>query len=122
MNRLPYLALGLLLGLPMSIFALPQSKQLVSLSPEIDYKQASDPTLPISPDSPLIIVPDNTLNLEAIFYHGENSQIIINGNTLGLHDKIANFQVVGITRENVQLKGENGIVSLSLHPQCIKKN
>lgn len=82
----------------------------------------TDPTAPISPDAPIIAVPDNSLNVEAIFFAEQNSRAIINGTSVGLHDKIGAYQIIDITKENVQLKGENGIVTLTIDTLSVKKN
>lgn len=81
-----------------------------------------DPTTPISPETPILTEFDaQELTLQAIFASSRQPFAIINGMRVEEHQKIGNFTVIAITRENVQLQGENGIVILPLVKQTVIK-
>ena len=81
-----------------------------------------DPTTPLTTDVPTIFITDDELTLQAIFITPQHSYAIINNISLGLNQTIHGYQLIAINQESVQLKGDGGIVTLSLATQSVKKN
>ncbi len=81
-----------------------------------------DPTTPLTPTTPTYVATDDELMLQAIFISAHRAEAIINNTPLQLHQVINGYELIVINREDVQLKGENGIVTLALVKQAVKKN
>ena len=81
-----------------------------------------DPTTPLTAETPTYVPTDDELTLQAIILSPHRAFAIINNTTISLHQMINGYELITINREDVQLKGESGIVTLSLSKQSVKKN
>ncbi|MBI5447877.1 MAG: hypothetical protein HY939_04030 [Gammaproteobacteria bacterium] len=91
-----------------------KSHDLHPTQPNVCTKPDYDPTTPISADTTATDMNNEDLSLQAIFFTPEHPSAIINGTQVEINQMINHYQVLSISKENVQLKGENGIVILPL--------
>ena|SRR3990167_9836508 len=81
-----------------------------------------DPTTPITPQTPVEFIAEGETILQAIVYSDEHSFAIISNQQLGVGQIINGLKIIDITKESVQLQGENGIVTLMITQPILGTN
>jgi len=89
---------------------------------QTSYAELRDPTQPANYD-PAVAAAElgKGLALTAIFDTKHQRSAIINGQVVQIGDRIAEFEVLNITNEEVRLKGPKGIFALPLSGADIKQ-